>query len=626
MIQPEPRGHSGGVTEPPPRSDAGQPAAGVDVPERPARSRDVQLVGEMPGTGFTDRQWLVQRDGHFIQLTELLYRIAEHANGDRTLEQIAARVTDATAWEVTADDVRHLLRTRLIPSGLVAGVAGHVVSGARASGGQGRPSPLALNLRFRLFGRRALEPITAGLQIFFAPPILVPVLVLLAIAHAWLYLEHGVADSVRAALYTPGALLVVLAILLGSGVFHELGHASALRYGGGEVREIGGGLYLCFPALYTDVTDSYRLGRRARVRTDLGGVYFHLIFALGLITLYWLSGHELWLFAVLLIDLEVLRQFFPFVRLDGYWVLADLTGIPDFFSQMGPFLRTFRRTPGSEGAKLPSLKPWVKAVFAGYIILLIPILSLLFLLMVAAVPALVALTWDSLGHQAAEFTRFRNRGASVGMSASVTQMLLLALPVFGTFYLLYSVGRKLTGSVWTWSRPTPTRRVAAAVGTGGVVALLGFLWIPELPPAGVERFEVGERFHTSARISYLQTPPVGGPHAPQWQNCGFYDLPIVAEHAVHSLEHGAVWITYRPDLPPAQVDVLRRLARRERLVLVSPHTELPVPVVASAWGRQVRLDSADDSRLGRFVRAFQRGLQAPERGGPCTGGIGVPRR
>jgi putative peptide zinc metalloprotease protein len=579
----------------------------------------------MPGTGFADRQWLVQRNGHYIQLTELLYRIAEHANGEETLEQIAARVTDATAWEVTADDVRQLLRTKLIASGLVAAAAGHVESGARASGRGDPPSPLALNLRFRLFGPRALDPVAAGLQVLFAPPILLPLLFLLLVAHAWLYLEHGVAGSVGAALYTPGALLVVLAILLGSGVFHELGHASALRYGGGEVREMGAGFYLVMPALYTDVTDSYRLGRWARVRTDLGGVYFHLVFALGFMALYWLTGHELLLFVVLLIDLEVLRQFFPFVRLDGYWILADLTGIPDFFSQMGPFLRTVLGRPGLEGTRLPSLKPWVKAMFGGYIILLIPILGLVFYLIVAGVPALVALTWDSLGHQAAEFVRFRNRGAYVGMSASATQMLLLMLPVVGTVYFFYCVGRKLTVSVWKWSRPTPIRRLAAAVGTGGVVALLGSLWIPEFPPTGVGQFEIGERFHTSAPISYPQTPPVGGPHTPQWQNCGFYDLPIVAEHAVHSLEHGAVWVTYHPDLPPAQVEVLRRLARRERLVLVSPYAGLPVPVVASAWGRQVRLDSADDHRLGRFVRLFQRGLQAPEREGPCTDGIGVPR-
>ncbi|OLB06019.1 MAG: hypothetical protein AUH14_07365 [Candidatus Rokubacteria bacterium 13_2_20CM_69_15_1] len=94
---------------------------------------------------------------------------------------------------------------------------------------------------------------------------------------------------------------------------------------------------------------------------------------------------------------------------------------------------------------------------------------------------------------------------------------------------------------------------------------------------------------------------------------------------MHSLERGAVWITYRPDLPPGELDALRRLARRERLVLVSPYPELPVPVVASAWGRQLRLDSANDSRLGRFVRIFQNGLQAPERGRECSGGIGTPR-
>ena len=625
MIEPEPDRHGGRPTELLPGREPGQSAPVVEVPERPALSQNVQLVGEMPETGFTDRQWLVQRDGRFIQLTELLYRIAEHANGDRTLEEIAARVTDATVWVVTAADVRQLLRTKLIPSGLVAATNRRVVSSVRAASPADAPSPLAMNLRVPLLGRRAIDPIAARLQVFFAPPVLVPVLVVLAVAHGWLYLGHGAADSIGAALYTPGALLGALAIMLVSGVFHELGHASALRYGGGQAREIGAGFYLFLPALYSDVTDCYRLGRWARVRTDLGGVYFHLIFALGLMGLYWVSGRELWLFVALMIDLEVLRQFFPFVRLDGYWVLADLTGIPDFFSQMGPFVRSVLPIPGSNGSKLPNLRPWVKAAFASYIILTIPILSFIFLLTIAGVPALVAVAWDALAHQAAEFASTWNDGEVLAMSALVTQMLLLALPVFGTAYFFYSVGRTLTAMVWKWSRPTPGRRLAAALSTGGAIALLGFLWIPELPPTGVERFAIRGRTHTSTPVAYPQTPPVGGPHAPQFQDCGFYDAPIVTENAVHSLERGAVWITYRPDLPPGELDALRRLARRERLVLVSPYPELPVPVVASAWGRQLRLDSADDSRLGRFVRIFQNGLQAPERGRKCTGGTGTPR-
>jgi hypothetical protein len=142
-------------------------------------------------------------------------------------------------------------------------------------------------------------------------------------------------------------------------------------------------------------------------------------------------------------------------------------------------------------------------------------------------------------------------------------------------------------------------------------------------PAGVETFAVTDRTHVPVQVSYAQVPPVGGNHAPIWQNCGFYAAPIPNETGVHSLEHGAVWITYRPDLPQSQVDALRRIAT-ESHVLVSPFPDLPAPVVASAWGSQLRLDSTDDARLGQFVRTFRLGRQAPEPGGPCTGGVGAP--
>src|SRR5256886_10382411 len=104
MIEPKPGGRGGRPTEPLPGREPGQSAPAVEVPERPALSQNVQLVGEMPETGFTDRQWLGQRDGRFIQLTELLYLIVEHAHGYRALEEIAARGTDATAWDATVAD------------------------------------------------------------------------------------------------------------------------------------------------------------------------------------------------------------------------------------------------------------------------------------------------------------------------------------------------------------------------------------------------------------------------------------------------------------------------------------------------------------------------------------------
>jgi len=93
---------------------------------------------------------------------------------------------------------------------------------------------------------------------------------------------------------------------------------------------------------------------------------------------------------------------------------------------------------------------------------------------------------------------------------------------------------------------------------------------------------------------------------------------------VHSIEHGAVWITYQPDLNQDEVERMRDLAQNESYVLVSPYPGLDSPVVASAWGKQLRLESAEDPDLERFVNAFSQGPQTPEPGAACTGGIGVP--
>jgi hypothetical protein len=139
----------------------------------------------------------------------------------------------------------------------------------------------------------------------------------------------------------------------------------------------------------------------------------------------------------------------------------------------------------------------------------------------------------------------------------------------------------------------------------------------------VERPDLS-RSHTGEPVSYPQTPPVGGPHNPVWQNCGFYSEPVRNENAVHSMEHGAVWITYRPDLPGGQVETLRDLAQGRNYVLVSPYPGLPSPVVASAWGKQLQLDSADDPRLEQFVSAYSQGPQTPEPGATCSGGVGSP--
>jgi hypothetical protein len=138
------------------------------------------------------------------------------------------------------------------------------------------------------------------------------------------------------------------------------------------------------------------------------------------------------------------------------------------------------------------------------------------------------------------------------------------------------------------------------------------------PIAGLETFTVESAAHTEEPVDYPQDPPAGGPHAPAWQKCGAYDAPIRNENAVHSQEHGAVWITYQPDLPEDEVKKLEKLTD-DRYVLVSPYPDLDSPVVASAWGAQLRLDAADDPRLGEFITRFAG--NGPEPGASCDSGI-----
>lgn len=130
--------------------------------------------------------------------------------------------------------------------------------------------------------------------------------------------------------------------------------------------------------------------------------------------------------------------------------------------------------------------------------------------------------------------------------------------------------------------------------------------------------------HVDKPVEYRLTPPVGGPHWQAWQDCGFYDQPVRSEAAVHSMEHGAVWITYRPDLPADQVEQIRALAEQP-YVLASPWEDdsLPAPIVLSAWGAQLGVRSLPSPGADTFLTAYREGSSAPEPGAPCTGGLAV---
>jgi hypothetical protein len=148
-----------------------------------------------------------------------------------------------------------------------------------------------------------------------------------------------------------------------------------------------------------------------------------------------------------------------------------------------------------------------------------------------------------------------------------------------------------------------------------------------VPLTGLKTFKYKGGTHKEGRLSYTETPPSGGAHNQNWQNCGVYDTQIALENAVHSLEHGAVWITYRPDLAQAEVTKLREYAKGQSYMLVSPYQygALNKPIYLLAWNQSMSVDKADDKRIASFIRKYKNAKDnTPEFGATCSGAIGTP--
>lgn len=141
---------------------------------------------------------------------------------------------------------------------------------------------------------------------------------------------------------------------------------------------------------------------------------------------------------------------------------------------------------------------------------------------------------------------------------------------------------------------------------------------------GVVHYTNLTRNHVTTKVNYPQTPPVGGNHNPVWLNCGIYDEPVTNENAVHSLEHGAVWITYQPSLSSDDIVTLKNLVSGHAYAILSPYPGLPSPVVASAWGYQLKVSKANDPRIAEFLKKYEQGPQTQEPGAACSGGTGTP--
>ena len=293
----------------------------------------VELLGESPDLGFSHPRYLLRRpDGQVVLVSGLLYLVADAlAEHDRPAD-VARIVTNQVGRAVSAADVEHVAVAKLQPIGVIApGNDNPATDDALL-----RVNPLlTLGLRRGVVPERLHRTLTTTLRPLFRPSVIVAILVALALVDAWLATHNSVlVDASLQVAAHPWLVVAITALVLASLAFHEVGHATACRYGAGRQATRGVGVYGVWPALSTHVTGAYGLDRRGRLRTDLGGVYFNAVFALAAAALYATSSFEPLLGVAVLAQMQALYQLLPFVRLDGYHILGDLAGVPNLFAYL----------------------------------------------------------------------------------------------------------------------------------------------------------------------------------------------------------------------------------------------------------------------------------------------------
>jgi putative peptide zinc metalloprotease protein len=409
----------------------------------PALTDGAELVGEFKNSGYREvPQLVLLPNRQLVRLPPLLFTVAkalhEHrgladADVQEALDRVADAVTAEAGARLTAEQVVYLVDRKLAPLGVT-------------TYSDGTPAPLVksdpwLALRFKIavFPESFTWFVGGLFGWLFRPVVTAAMIAAFLVSEGWLLSSRSMSDALSLAIMNPVSILLVMALGVASCAFHEIGHASACRYGGVRPGTMGCGLYLVWPAFYTDITESYRLGRAGRLRADLAGVYFNAIFVVGLTLLYLQTGVEPLLVAVLYVNIEMIQQLLPTLRFDGYYIMSDLVGVPDLFKYIGPILkRALLRRPAD--ARLKELKRRPQILVTLWVLTVIPMLVFQVGLITTQIPGLIAKDWWMIRRLAAE----ASAGASpLDLVTSGLQILLLVLPVAGLALIFYGMGRTL---------------------------------------------------------------------------------------------------------------------------------------------------------------------------------------
>jgi len=448
-----------------------RPPGTVDSPAlaRPRLVDGVTLLGEYASSGYKDPPHLARRsDGTVVQLHPVVFAVAESMDGERDLDEIAAAATERTGAGLDAANVERIIESKLRNTGLAT-----TAEGADPDIAPSDPF-LALRMRAGVVPERMVNTITRLFTPLFSTWVVVLVLAALVVFDIWLFFIHGIGQSARSTVYQPHLFLVVLGLILAGAAFHEMGHASGLRASGGHPGKMGAGVYIAWPAFYTDVTDAYRLPRSGRLRTDLGGIYFNGLFVLAAGAVYLATDFAPLLLVAFLLQIEVVHQLLPLLRLDGYYVLADLVGVPDLFRRVGPVLKS--AIPGRRhDPSVEALTPKARRIVVTWVLVLVPFLLFNLVLIVASLPKLMATAWDS----AARMLGTWGDASQLERVVLVVQLMTLAIPVLGLTMVLVGAARRAVTALRRWSEGSRRRRLLVSGGLAAVAVVLALVWWPD---------------------------------------------------------------------------------------------------------------------------------------------------
>src|SRR5215208_5382192 len=482
-------------------------AASASAPPRAlARAEGLELLGEVSGSGYKDGIRLARRaDGQMVQLGPLLYGLLEEVDGRRDVAALAEATSQRVGRRLAPEHVVKL-GGKLAAQGLLAGYEDKAPP---------KSNPL-LSLRWKVLftDPKVTRAITRPFQFLFRPWVLAPALIGF-LAVCWFVLIHkGVAAATAQAFDKPELLLLVLGLTIASAAFHEIGHAAACRVGGGRPGGMGAGTYLVWPAFYTDVTDAYRLPRKARLRTDLGGIYFNSVVAVVTLGLWLATGVEALLLLIAVQMLEIVKNLSPVIRADGYHILSDATGVPDLYAHMGPTLRRLlpwrRREPSA-------LTGRARLLVTAWVLVIVPVLTSMALTAILLFPKLAASTWESGSAIVSAMPEQASGGEVIPLLASVARLVALALPVLGAALLVWQLVQSTGGKALRWSAGRPGRRAAVCAAAAGLLALLAWAWWPAGQYQPVRASDDGTLASAAQRVAepaavarpHVQASPLG---------------------------------------------------------------------------------------------------------------------